>query len=470
VAREEIRIDLTTNDDASQDIDDVADAADDLERMSPEVTVTAETGPAVADMDKLEDAAQRAARAAEDVGDGAQRGSVNAVNATRDMTGPLGEVSSQIGDMGESFAAMAEVGVAKLGLVGTKAGDLAMTALPAVGIAIGAAMAIWGQWRASQDKTNEKIKETTELLREAADDGIDPYAESATKMIRENAGLARSMDALGVSGGDLASALDGDLNPSVLDAIDLQQQYRRILETTASGSWTQIQAIEALGAAHGWSQQQTREHADAADTFVDALEGETGALDRSAAQLAVEQGLLEDVDSAAGGAAARARDLEAAYEDLHDELGDSRSYLDAQDGFDQVAAAAAAAYTAAVTGSADAEQAARDQQRAVLDLKGDVVDYAEAVGGIPPEQVTRILAMIDRGELAQAEAELAALERARTVSVGISKGAGWGTFPDWLARGAPSTTTNVTINAPRGTRPADLIAAGEAYARRNGVR
>jgi hypothetical protein len=30
--------------------------------------------------------------------------------------------------------------------------------------------------------------------------------------------------------------------------------------------------------------------------------------------------------------------------------------------------------------------------------------------------------------------------------------------------------TNVTIHAPRGTRPADLIRAGDRYARRNGGR
>ncbi|HKE77296.1 MAG TPA: hypothetical protein VKB57_26995, partial [Acidimicrobiales bacterium] len=158
MAEEKIRIDIEAQDSASKTLDKVADKATDLEKLSPEVQVGADTTDATkglddvegqadeldgrdvtialeakvsdlkgqlaeaeAALDQVRNKAEDAGKATEDIGGHAQRGSVNVVNATRDMTGPLGEASTFVGDFGDAFGAAAETAVAKLGLVGTKA-------------------------------------------------------------------------------------------------------------------------------------------------------------------------------------------------------------------------------------------------------------------------------------------------------------------------------------------------------------
>ena len=108
------------------------------------------------------------------------------------------------------------------------------------------------------------------------------------------------------------------------------------------------------------------------------------------------------------------------FADLLGTMSDREKYLGAQDGFDSVQAAAEAAYTAAAEGSAEAEGAARDHERAVINLKENVIDYADEVGNIPDEVVSDILALIDEGSLAEAERKLAHLERVRNATINVT--------------------------------------------------
>lgn len=101
---------------------------------------------------------------------------------------------------------------------------------------------------------------------------------------------------------------------------------------------------------------------------------------------------------------------------LKAEMSDRSAYLDVKDSFDDVQAAAEAAWTAAAEGSEDAERKARDYERAQMDLTAEVLAYEEEVGGLPDRVVTDIISLIDQGKLAEAEAALERLERARTIN------------------------------------------------------
>lgn len=109
-----------------------------------------------------------------------------------------------------------------------------------------------------------------------------------------------------------------------------------------------------------------------------------------------------------------------AFGRLRDEIGNRTEYRNLQNQFDRVEQAAVDAWDASVEGSEDAERKARDHSQALDDLRLDVIDYAEQVGDIPPEQVSEIIAMIDQGSLTAAEAALAELERQRNVRVAVT--------------------------------------------------
>jgi hypothetical protein len=109
--------------------------------------------------------------------------------------------------------------------------------------------------------------------------------------------------------------------------------------------------------------------------------------------------------------------LRESHTELRAELSDRSAYLDLQDAFDGVATAATDAYTAAAEGSEDAEAKARDFERAQIDLKQRVLDYTDAIGNIPEETTSRIVAFIDEGNLAAAEEALANLTRQRYADV-----------------------------------------------------
>lgn len=73
----------------------------------------------------------------------------------------------------------------------------------------------------------------------------------------------------------------------------------------------------------------------------------------------------------------------------------------------------------------DYETATRDSSQAQDDLRREVIKFAEEVDNVPPEKITEILADIDEGSLAEAEAKLHELERDRRInfSVAFSGGA-----------------------------------------------
>lgn len=99
--------------------------------------------------------------------------------------------------------------------------------------------------------------------------------------------------------------------------------------------------------------------------------------------------------------------LDTDWQNYKDELSDRRALLDVSDAFDAVETAAENATEAAKTGGREAEAAARDHERSLIDLKLRVGEYGEEVLHLPDAVITQINALIDQGKLAEAEAKLA---------------------------------------------------------------
>lgn len=135
--------------------------------------------------------------------------------------------------------------------------------------------------------------------------------------------------------------------------------------------------------------------------------------------LAEEATALAEAGDAAGDTADEVDELTEAFAALRDEMSDRSGYLDLKDGFDDAEQAIADAFAAAETGADDAERKIRDAERAQIRLTDEVLDYASSIDNISPEKVSDIIAMIDRGALAEAEAELDNLERARTTTLRV---------------------------------------------------
>ena len=78
---------------------------------------------------------------------------------------------------------------------------------------------------------------------------------------------------------------------------------------------------------------------------------------------------------------------------------------------------------AAVTEFAEAmysgELSTREQEQALIDIKQDLIEYLMSLEGVPEEQQTYIMALIDQGSVGSAKAQLDALEKTRTAEFKI---------------------------------------------------
>jgi hypothetical protein len=200
--------------------------------------------------------------------------------------------------------------------------------------------------------------------------------------------------------------------------------------------------------------------------------------------------------------------MERAWDDLNSSLSDRSAYLDIQDALADVEASYMTAMDTADKSLGEQEADARNLERAVIDLKGKVNEYAKDVALLPPEMATEINALIDEGNFAEAERRLATLEKTRIArvtvetfipggGVNVKTGAkfhsggvvGMGNFasnevPAVLEKGEMVLTegqqsavsaamgggggANITINMPPGSDGDSVVRAIRQYVRRNG--
>lgn len=125
------------------------------------------------------------------------------------------------------------------------------------------------------------------------------------------------------------------------------------------------------------------------------------------------------VADGAGIASDNVLDLKSYFVELLRAIDEERGLLKLQDSFDDVRQKAVDAFTAAVEGSADADEKLRDYRLSVLDLRDEVITYGDALGDIPPEVVSEIQTLIDQSKYDEAEALLNELARFREATIGV---------------------------------------------------
>lgn len=137
----------------------------------------------------------------------------------------------------------------------------------------------------------------------------------------------------------------------------------------------------------------------------------------------------------------------AAYDAMSDELSDESAYLNVQDAFDRMAD--------------KADKSSRDMQRDVIAAKQEVINYAEELGNVPPEVVSNINALIDKGRLAEAEEQLSWLARPRDIPLTPRVGGTGGN--SYFANGTQSAPRGMAIVGENGPELVDFSGGEKVY-------
>jgi hypothetical protein len=351
-------------------------------------------------------------------------------------------VTSKAGDLLESFNSLspgvqdtigtfAGFGVAALGVAGvastvigqtikmrdnfTRLGPAASTAAKGLG-ALAAALAVTqaadaalgtGAFADYTDRLNAYVASTA------------PGVEDANRAIRESffqlkedvAGSAGIVESAwsgiqGIFSGDSATA-------SRETAIE--KTFKMVLAQGPKAAQAAIDAFRALDPAdltsgYGISTETLdawQKQVDNAAGAAKALAGETTLLADANTELA------EKVEVAKSG-------LEEYYNALENEAAFGST-------IDSIAELAAA--------MEDGSLSASEQRAQLIDVKKSVIDYAEAIGGIPTESLTKVLALIDEGSYRKAAEELARVAAPKVVTLTVK-----GTF-QWAQTSGPGSNS-----------------------------
>lgn len=440
MASEQVNVDLTATDKgASKAVDKLADKVDDLERHPAEVDLEADGTDLRREVDKAEESLQRLDKADVEVAlrakiDGLKRdlkeaegdlehladkaddtgkhveglGGEQRVSAIRDLTGPLGDVSTQVGDFGDSFAAAGLQIESSLGLAEGSITNL----LAPVGIGIGLAVSLWSAWKKGAEESKKKVQEVKASILDLGE------TAAAVKKVQDKLAaddkLVQNAETLGLTFDDVVDIVSGKVVPAYATLKRVQEDLN--LAAAASpygkhGADFYQQALAENARRLGLTTDEMRDLLPVIEDVTGALEGQ------------------RDEFSKGAEAAKRLRDFYGR------ELAPGMADL-----------------------STKADTSARSLHDVQLELHG--IDGTTARADV---EVT------DNGTAAATSRKIDQAAGDRTAVVHISPD--FGNFEARLAqafRGA--SVTNVNISAPRGMRAADLVAAGHAYARRNGGR
>lgn len=242
-----IQIDITARDEATDKLEDVAAEADKLEKLSPEVEVTADTAAATTDIADVADAAGRLSHddtvlvikakidqakgdlkalqtELDQTGDKAVEttakldkvdgggGTGLRGNAISDLTGPLGDASSAASDFGGVMDGLADTvqGVAtKLGASSEQAEKLG-SVVGGLGFVVAGAAAAWTLYKQHQDeakrKTQEMIDKQRELIGLISDGNREAAATKFADMYQDAIDAGRT---LGLTTRDIVEHITG---------------------------------------------------------------------------------------------------------------------------------------------------------------------------------------------------------------------------------------------------------------------
>lgn len=513
MADEKIQIDITAKDDASKKIDAVADSAGDLEKLSPEVTVAADTGNAVADIGAVADAAGRISHDDTVLVIKAQidqaKGELNALqtelkntgeaadttnrklddttgtagpgnlrgNAISDLTGPLGDASGAASDFAGVFDGLGDAAEAAAGKLGLSQGvaDKLGSAIGGLGVAVAAGAAIWTLWTQHAEAARKKAKELAEAqlaLGEALIDGNAEAARSNFHKLYDDA--IASAERYGLKQKDVINFITGQT-----DAIPgLTAKYH---ELQAEQDATQART---LGAPADMFVELARHLDEARDSYGGAA---GKAADAALANKALDDALgvtatsqkemtaaVRDSIPKLDAAEQKVRDLEAGYSSLDDRLSNKRAIEDFQNAMIEA--------QKKVAGGATLTQ---DEVRGIE----DAIRHAGEVAGLTPIEVQTEIDRVEQGDI-----DGAFLDTQRKIDAKgplnmnvkihpelpprlkiVTRG-GTTLLDEALtpiasaasASSAPSTIVNVQL--PRGVRAGDIARAVGVNRRRNGRR
>lgn len=219
--------------------------------------------------------------------------------------------------------------------------------------------------------------------------------------------ITRIADGLGTIAGAVAPAVDG--LGYMMDEVDSAFTSSKGLLEGVSGQFAEFgrhqRAIEEQAARSGLAASL-----EATKTSAGHLAVATEVAARNTRQ-------YKDDAEAAAAASDRYRNATEKLALLLGQLDDDEALLNLQQQFDDLKTEAEADYAAVAAGSMTAEQAARNHELKMIDLKKSVSDYATEVLGLPAEQVTEIVAGMTDANINEIERKLEIIARNRTATI-----------------------------------------------------
>lgn len=322
----DVNVDIVATDDASDVLDDVATKADTLEQTSPTVEVGADATPALRSLDDVQaeadalghmtprlvmetnlaefhgevekaiaqakgldgtkvdldtSGAESALRRVRDKSDDAQGhvkklGGEGSVQAISDLTGPLGDVSGSVSDMGQAFTGAASVVGSAMHLSEAAVEKLGSLLAPA-GIVGGIVFAFWQSWK---KKAEEAKKATQETVKSIEDIGAAATAQKkVTDALHADPGFTKAAAELHLSLADMTAFISGKTVPAI-DALQVGlERSGQIAGAVARGQYPDY--LTAAAKMFGLSKDQAEALQDvygSAKKVNDVLGTQTGVL------------------------------------------------------------------------------------------------------------------------------------------------------------------------------------------------
>lgn len=275
------------------------------------------------------------------------------------------------------------------------------------------------QFRATLDNLKDSLEDVTLVVGEQLVPILDDLGTGLTDIkdtVNDIPGLPQALEATARSSSSGIKALGEGLDfvtgrsDDAIESTGLLARAQRSLATEVDEA--AMAAAEAAGATEALNISMTGTESSAYQVEA-AIRAAKSRLDRFGDD-GVET--MNDVEDAVD-------DTTDAFGDLKAEIAGRTAWRDLETAFEDVGNAANAAWTAASEGADDAAARARDYDQSIDDARLAVIEYAEEVGDIPTDVMTKVMTEVDEGEYANALALLKELERERTIRLRIDTGA-----------------------------------------------
>lgn len=351
------------------------------------------------------------------------RGFGDELGGTSYAAGIASQAVADLGDFaliaGEKFAAEGSrmAGVAtKLGTVLGMAGLAGAFA----GIAVQLGQTVIPKiqdWISGSEEATRSQEELTEAIEGVADALLARDFQAAVRTwLDNNDEMVRKAADLGIEVGDLTQYVFG-LNDS-LGASDYA------LENNADKVAALTDEANTMRREIGAQVVQLARQKDATELTSDALIAATESGTGWMRTIRETTDATEENEEATTDVAAAFRDAAEAQQEAEDaawglidaNLAHKSSLLDIESGWEDLTESGQEAWDKAVEGAEDAEEANRNFERSQIAQKNRVLEFIQTLEGVPPEQATELLALIDEGDYAAAERRLNALAAGRTVA------------------------------------------------------